>query len=52
MDPVLRGRQISLQSKDGHAQWVSEATLKLMTPLPEHVEGGLIVRDKSGNPTG
>ena len=41
-----------LQSKDGHAQWVSEAVLKEMHPIPEQIDGGIIIRDGLGNPTG
>ena len=51
-DSVVRGRLIMLQSKDGHAQWVSKAMLEKMLPLPEEVDGGIIVRDQDGNPTG
>ncbi|KAH8119361.1 amidohydrolase family-domain-containing protein [Phellopilus nigrolimitatus] len=51
-DPIVRGRPIVLQSKDGHAQWVSEVVLKSMLPLPDKVEGGIIERDDKGNPTG
>lgn len=49
---MVAGRLIVLQSKDGHALWVSLAVLKSMDPLPEEVEGGVIVRDADGNPTG
>ena len=41
-----------LQSKDGHALWVSSAVLKSIEPLPSEVEGGVIVRDSFGKPTG
>ena len=51
-EPVLRGRPIILQSKDGHAQWVSEAILKKMLPVPDSVDGGIIERDREGKPTG
>ena len=51
-DPVLRGRPIVLQSKDGHAQWVSEAVLQSMLPLPDSIVGGIIGKDEEGNPTG
>ena len=51
-DPVIRGRPVVLQSKDGHALWVSEKILDAMAPIPAHVEGGHIVRDETGNPTG
>jgi len=51
-DPVIRGRPVVLQSKDGHALWVSQKILDAMAPIPAHVEGGHIVRDEMGNPTG
>lgn len=51
-DPVIRGRPVVLQSKDGHALWVSPKVLDAMAPIPAHVEGGHIVRDEAGNPTG
>ncbi|KAH6914102.1 amidohydrolase [Coprinopsis sp. MPI-PUGE-AT-0042] len=51
-DPILRGRPIILQSKDCHALWVSSTALEPSFPLPDEVEGGIIVRDKHGNPTG
>ena len=37
---------------DGHARWVSPAVLELMNDLPKEVEGGQIVRDEQGKPTG
>ena len=51
-DPVLRGRPIVLQSKDGHAKWVSRAILESSLPLPDQIDGGIIERDNRGNPTG
>ncbi|KAG2015924.1 amidohydrolase, variant 2 [Coprinopsis cinerea AmutBmut pab1-1] len=51
-DPILRGRPIILQSKDCHALWVSSAALKPSLPLPDEVEGGVIVRDQNNQPTG
>ncbi|KAL5528400.1 hypothetical protein ACEPAF_7536 [Sanghuangporus sanghuang] len=51
-DAIVRGRPIVLQSKDGHAQWVSKALLEQMLPLPDSVDGGIIIRDKDGNATG
>jgi len=51
-DPAIRGRPVVLQSKDGHALWVSQKILDAMAPIPAHVEGGHIVRDDIGNPTG
>ncbi|KAF9809090.1 hypothetical protein IEO21_07588 [Rhodonia placenta] len=51
-DSVVRGRPVVLQSKDGHALWVSSTVIKSMEPMPEDVPGGVIMRDDSGNPTG
>lgn len=49
---TLSGLPISLSRIDVHAEWVSPAVLKLMGDLPDHVEGGQIVRDEAGKPTG
>ncbi|KAJ7737257.1 amidohydrolase 3 [Mycena maculata] len=43
-DPIIKGRPVLLQSKDCHAQWFD--------PLPSSVEGGIILRDDMGAPTG
>ncbi|PFH49981.1 hypothetical protein AMATHDRAFT_75863 [Amanita thiersii Skay4041] len=51
-DPVLKGRFISLNRVDGHACWVSPAVLELMGDLPGKVDGGEVVRDTDGKPTG
>ncbi|EIM82980.1 uncharacterized protein STEHIDRAFT_102473 [Stereum hirsutum FP-91666 SS1] len=51
-DPIVRNRRVVLQSKDGHALWVNGKVLKEMYPLPGTVEGGFIIRDEAGNPTG
>ncbi|KAJ7668524.1 amidohydrolase family-domain-containing protein [Mycena polygramma] len=53
-DPLLRGRPIMLLRVDVHAAWVSERVLEIMAPLPpdSDVEGGSIIRDASGEPTG
>ncbi|KAF9245006.1 amidohydrolase family-domain-containing protein [Melanogaster broomeanus] len=52
-DPVIRGRPVVLQSKDGHALWTSKKALDLSAPFPQvAVEGGVILRDAIGNPTG
>jgi predicted amidohydrolase YtcJ len=51
-DPVVRGRSVVLQSKDGHALWVSSSVIQSMLPLPETVDGGVIVRDPSKEPIG
>ncbi|KAJ6593564.1 amidohydrolase family-domain-containing protein [Mycena capillaripes] len=52
--PLLRGRPILLFRVDVHAAWVSERVLEIMAPLPpdSDVEGGSIIRDASGKPTG
>ncbi|KAF5391967.1 hypothetical protein D9757_003282 [Collybiopsis confluens] len=51
-DPLLKGRPIALRRVDGHAMWVSGRALGLTHDLPEEVEGGLIIRDSKGVPTG
>ncbi|RDX40455.1 hypothetical protein OH76DRAFT_1412962 [Lentinus brumalis] len=51
-DPVVAGRPIMLRSKDGHAYWVSDAILQAMEPIPDEVEGGVIMRNSSGKPSG
>ena len=51
-DSVVRGRPVVLQSKDCHALWVSSKVIEASLPLPEAVEGGIIVRDVAGRPTG
>ena len=52
LDPILRGRPIILQSKDGHALWVSSKVMDNMSHIPDSVEGGIIIRDECGKPTG
>ncbi|KAF9264200.1 hypothetical protein L218DRAFT_1028925 [Marasmius fiardii PR-910] len=51
-DPVIRGRPVVLQSKDCHALWVSSKALEVSLPFPSEIEGGVIVKDSSGKPTG
>ncbi|KAF9260444.1 hypothetical protein L218DRAFT_1002760 [Marasmius fiardii PR-910] len=51
-DPLLKGRPIALRRVDGHATWVSSRVLEIIGELPSEVEGGMIVRDEKGNPTG
>ncbi|RDB23930.1 putative amidohydrolase YtcJ [Hypsizygus marmoreus] len=51
-DPLLEGRPISLSRVDGHARWVSSRVLELMGDLPDEVEGGQIIRNRDGKPTG
>ena len=52
VDPVTRGRPIALRSKDAHGYWVSQKVLDAMQPIPEKVDGGVIVRNPRGKPTG
>ncbi|KIO27355.1 hypothetical protein M407DRAFT_73298, partial [Tulasnella calospora MUT 4182] len=51
-DELLRGRPIALSRVDIHAYWVSPRALELLGNLPQQVDGGLIVRDADGKPTG
>jgi len=51
-DPLIRGRPVVLEGKDGHAIWVSSRAMELSAPFPDSVEGGVIVRDSDGKPTG
>ncbi|KAG5221307.1 amidohydrolase family-domain-containing protein [Salix suchowensis] len=51
-DSILKGRPIVLQSKDCHALWLSPKAAEASLPFPDAVEGGVIVRDKLGKPTG
>ncbi|KDQ11232.1 hypothetical protein BOTBODRAFT_35533 [Botryobasidium botryosum FD-172 SS1] len=49
---ILRARPISLSRIDGHALWVSPKAMQLLGETPENVEGGEIIRDELGYPTG
>jgi predicted amidohydrolase YtcJ len=54
LDAVSPNHPVYLRTRDGHAAWVNSRALELAgihagTPEPE---GGQIVRDPSGNPTG
>ncbi|KAI9508025.1 amidohydrolase 3 [Russula earlei] len=51
-EPLLCGRLVLLTRVDGHACCVSNAVLSKLPKLPDTVYGGLIVRNKAGNPTG
>ncbi|KAJ7594738.1 amidohydrolase family-domain-containing protein [Mycena floridula] len=51
-DPVIQGRPVVLQSKDCHALWVSSKALEVSLPFPDEVDGGVIVRNQTGYPTG
>lgn len=48
----MRQHRVVLEAKDGHAIWVNSRVLEDISPLPESVDGGVIVRDASGKPTG
>ncbi|EED78577.1 predicted protein [Postia placenta Mad-698-R] len=58
--PLLSNRPLALSRVDGHALWVSSRALDIAQakipggewPAPGDVEGGEIVRDASGDPTG
>jgi predicted amidohydrolase YtcJ len=54
--PKLKGKKISLARIDVHAEWVSQAIIDELESrpggLPQEVDGGLIVRDEHGKPTG
>ncbi|KAH8827791.1 amidohydrolase 3 [Flagelloscypha sp. PMI_526] len=51
-DPVIRGRPVILESKDGHAFWVSGATLDANAPYPDSYPGGTIVKNSQGQANG
>jgi predicted amidohydrolase YtcJ len=51
-DPVLRGKPIILFRVDMHAVLVSKRVLELCGKLPKTVDGGEIIVDAAGNPTG
>ncbi|KAG1731420.1 hypothetical protein EDB19DRAFT_1738028 [Suillus lakei] len=51
-EPLLRGRRTFLARIDVHASSVSNRVLQFIAPLPENVDGGLIIRDEHGKPTG
>ncbi|KAH7882126.1 amidohydrolase family-domain-containing protein [Phlebopus sp. FC_14] len=51
-EPLLKGRRIYLARVDVHAAWVSNRVLQLLSNLPEEVDGGAIIRDATGKPTG
>jgi len=49
---VTSGRPIALRSKDAHGYWVSQKILDAMEPIPDKVDGGVIIRDSQGKPIG
>jgi len=53
LDPYFPNTAIYLKRVDGHAAWVNSEALRQSDPLPnEDPEGGEIIRDEQGNPTG
>ncbi len=54
LDPVSPDNPVILSRVDGHAAWVNSKALELngITKDTPDVEGGQIVRDDDGNPTG
>ncbi|GAA97156.1 uncharacterized protein L969DRAFT_42432 [Mixia osmundae IAM 14324] len=48
----LRDLKIVLKRVDFHALWLSQAAIDSLEPLPDQIDGGLIVRDETGRPTG
>ncbi|WVW78929.1 hypothetical protein I302_100892 [Kwoniella bestiolae CBS 10118] len=50
--PLLKDLPISLSRVDFHVEWVSPAILNLLGDDVPDVEGGQVVRDKDGKPTG
>ncbi|KAJ1303097.1 hypothetical protein OPQ81_011298 [Rhizoctonia solani] len=51
-DPLLKDKPIVLARTDVHAYWVSNEVIRRLGPLPDKVDGGEIIRDADGNPTG
>ncbi|KAG8748322.1 hypothetical protein FRC11_012046, partial [Ceratobasidium sp. 423] len=51
-DPLLKDKPIVLARTDVHAYWVSSEVIRRLGPLPDKVDGGEIIRDADGNPTG
>lgn len=51
-DPVIKGRPVVLQSKDCHALWVSAEAMQGSLPFPDEVDGGVVLKDGNGNPSG
>ncbi|WWD00123.1 hypothetical protein V866_007031 [Kwoniella sp. B9012] len=50
--PILKDLPISLSRVDFHVEWVSPAILKLLGDDIPDVQGGQVVRDENGRPTG
>ncbi|GAB1430614.1 amidohydrolase [Ignavibacteria bacterium] len=54
LDAVLPAVPVYLSRADGHAAWVNSEALRLagLTPATPDPDGGTIMREKSGKPTG
>ncbi|MDD2647323.1 MAG: amidohydrolase [Eubacteriales bacterium] len=54
LDALCPDKPLILQSDDGHSTWANSAAMRLagITRETENPEGGIIVRDFSGEPTG
>lgn len=55
LDALDTSRPIILRGSDGHNSWVNSRALDIagiVKDFPENPEGGVIVRDADGNPTG
>jgi predicted amidohydrolase YtcJ len=54
LDPVSPDNPVILERTDGHAIWVNSVALKLagVTAATKDPDGGKVVRDQKGNPTG
>ncbi|MCK9408134.1 MAG: amidohydrolase [Bacteriovoracaceae bacterium] len=55
LDKVAPNNPVILNRIDGHAIWVNSAAMQIAkksTDMPMVIEGGQIVRDRLGNPTG
>lgn len=54
LDKVVEERPVWLDRVDGHAGWANSKAMEIagITPQTEDPEGGKIIRDEEGNPTG
>jgi len=53
LDSAFPDTPVYLTRVDGHASWCNSEVLRIVPPLPsEDPEGGIIVRDENGEPTG
>ncbi|TNE72498.1 amidohydrolase [bacterium] len=54
LDKVVKDKPVYLRRIDGHASWANSEAMRLAGISKESIEpdGGKIIRDKNGNPTG